>query len=351
MECHGEAKAATNLSSISQERGLRHNSKRLTLRFMRPTSKIAVIGTINRDSVTRPDGSVHQGYGGILYNLIPLAQLCAEVCGDDVEIWPVVKVGSDHAEEIMTRLKALPNIRLDSVRIVKSSNNHCHLTYHDSSAKSEIVRGWVGSVSKRQLEPVLDSDWILVNFVSGGDITMHLLRWLRVNASARIYMDFHSRTLGRRRDGSRFLRRPPDWKEMIWRADYLQMNEMEFEILFDEPANAIGFQRAIQLDVLNRLQALIVTLGEKGGSLVIRGAKSASYHGIGTPKVGPIRDTTGCGDIFSAVYIAARVGGSSDEAAAICAADLASRRAALDKSIENVDFRQLFRNLRDSRNR
>ncbi len=305
------------------------------------TLKIAVIGTINRDTVYRRDGSVSHGYGGILYNLIPLAQLCDKFCSD-VEIWPVAKIGSDHSEEITQRLRRLPNNRLDAVKIVDSPNNHCYLTYQDDCTKTEILRGWVGAVDRRQLCQIVDAHVILVNFVSGGDITTASLNWLRKHSTATIHLDFHSRTLGRRRDGSRFFRRPSDWRATIACADHLQMNEQEFVLLAGKPPTPLNSRAFIARNSLGRLRSLIVTLGEKGALLSIAAGKMLTHLRVEAPRLATVRDPTGCGDIFSAAFTAARVGGLSESEAVGYAVSLASRRAEAAKTIEKMDFCKLI---------
>lgn len=39
--------------------------------------RIALLGSINRDTIRTPDGVETESYGGLLYTLLPLAQIAA----------------------------------------------------------------------------------------------------------------------------------------------------------------------------------------------------------------------------------------------------------------------------------
>jgi len=287
--------------------------------------KIAVIGTINRDTVTRADGSRFEGYGGILYNLAVLSALSPS----GISVCPITNVGKDCSRQILDRLAQFAPIESQGVRIVAKPNNHCILRYRDAAAKTEVLKGWVGGVSRRQLQRVVDAELILINFISGADISSRNLHWLRDRYEGNIYMDFHSRTLGRRRDGSRLLRRPDDWREYLNCADIAQMNELEFELLSGHKADELSCTDFLKRQ-LGRTRCLIVTRGSQGCFVVQRMGRTPRFTAISAPYMAKVVDTTGCGDIFSAGFIANYLKTGDDIAAARYATKLASWRVSFN---------------------
>jgi len=302
--------------------------------MLRRPLRIAVVGTINHDIVIRADGSRSEGYGGILYNLHLLAHILP-----DAGIFPVVNIGRDRAPEILSLLTALPHLDLSAVRLVPRKNNQCRLVYHDVAAKSERLHGWVGAVGRGQLRQVLNCDMCLVNYISGSDISTANLRWLRESSQALIYLDFHSRTLGRRANGDRFLRRPRDWRQTIACADLLQMNDMEFELLAGALCREPDLRRFFDRNLSGSCRALFVTQGSRGVVCVRPGRKQASIESIPAPTLRSVRDTTGCGDVFAAALVAGYLSCGDLIAVARFAVAAASRRAAVQQ-LSDIDWGQ-----------
>jgi len=273
--------------------------------------KIGVVGTINRDTVKFPDGSIRLGWGGILYNLRGLSKRL----GDTDLVVPVCNVGADCYAPIMLELKRLKMVDSNRVARVHKINNHCRLKYHDAERKSEVLEGGVPRLDYRDIEPLHDCQYILINFISGQDVYLKGLEKFREFYRGEIYTDIHSYTLGRARDGSRYLRTPKYWPRVVQCSDFIQMNRTELAVLisnnFREYVNkpvAENMQRVIEILRRRKIspdrKMFIVTGGAEGCTILgVTGDKlnTSKYEPRGSKLKG---DTTGCGDSFSAGFLA-----------------------------------------------
>ncbi len=273
---------------------------------------IGVIGTINRDTVIFADGTRRLGWGGILYNIRTLSKLLGK---DDVVV-PACHVGADCHAPIMLELKRLKNVWTDAVNKVPHKNNHCQLTYNSLSEKHEILDGGVPRLYFDDLKPLTDCRIVLINFISGSDLFIPSLSKFRNNFSGLIYTDIHSYTLGRSKDGSRFLRTPPAWDKVVACTDYLQMNRLELAVLIDNDYQ-MGLSAPVEdglktmLDLYkekheeDRKLVVIVTEGSAGGHifdcLLANGTWEFYTYKYEARAIDG--DTTGCGDCFAAGYV------------------------------------------------
>lgn len=268
--------------------------------------RVGVIGTINRDTVELPDGTIRQGWGGILYNLRTLSKLI----GGNHEIIPVCNVGDDSYGTIASILKRLPGVRFDCIKRVSVKNNHCFLTYTDPENKRETLRGGVPPLRFDDVAPLLDSDIILVNYISGRDIHLKSLQKFRRLFGGKIYIDIHSLTLGKRKSGLRFTRVPLSWPKVTDCGDFIQMNQYELKLLAGNPPESDiykTFERLIsnqeKKDQDFSQKIFIITAGIKGCYLFSKnGPRWNREHVPPLRKITKI-DTTGCGDCFSGGFI------------------------------------------------
>lgn len=260
---------------------------------------VAVIGTINRDTIYPFTGPKMESYGGILYNIIALATLKPS----NMTLLPICNLGEDVHEPVFQRITQFQNIDTRGIRIVRQKNNHAVLRYISPNERTEYLENRVPPLTFRQLECALDCDFILVNFISGFDMTLKTLKRLRSNFTRHIFIDIHSLTLHIDKDGRRFPKRPRNWLEWIQQADTVQLNGQEALILKGAPQwkgnSLIPF---IEEVVKSGPKIVLVTLADRG-SLV-------GYQSDGEIRIDrcaasclSVRDGTGCGDVFSAGFI------------------------------------------------
>lgn len=235
-----------------------------------------------------------------MYNVSALSGLS----GKSLEIYPVCNVGYDVYDRVREILESYKNVRPDGVKKVRRKNNHASLLIDQESERQEVLKNRVPVLSFSQIEPFLECDVILVNFISGFDITLSTLKKIRRSTAALIFMDVHSLTLGIRRDGRRFFRSPKSWKEYIKQADLVQTNMAEVSVLAEKSLKSPSDIRDFGEYVLSLgPRALLVTLGEEGAAMIYRHGKGCRLKKDEGIKVRGFKDPTGAGDAFSAGFL------------------------------------------------
>lgn len=266
-----------------------------------PKFKVTVIGTINKDTIIPPSGKRTESFGGILYNLSALSGLG----GKWMEIYPVCNLGYDVYNQVRNILKTYDNVKLDGINKVRRKNNHAYLLIDRENQRQEILRNRVPALSFTQVRPFLDSDAILVNFISGFDIELNTLKSVRRNTGALIFMDMHSLTLGIHKDGKRFLIAPKSWREYLKQADLVQTNLPELSVLSGRRFKSSKEIRDFANYVLSLgPKVLLVTIGEEGALMIYKEGKTCKLRKSAGIKVQKFKDATGCGDVFSAGFLA-----------------------------------------------
>ncbi len=265
-----------------------------------PKFKVTVIGTINKDTVIFPSGKRTESFGGILYNLTGLSGLG----GGWMEIYPVCNLGYDVYNQVEGILKKHDNVKLDGISKVRRKNNHAYLLIDKENQREEILRNRVPSLSFTQVRPFLDSDAILVNFISGFDIGLNTLKRIRTSTGALIFMDMHSLTLGIHKDGKRFFKTPKSWREYLKQADLVQTNLPELSLLSDKKLKSSKEIQEFGNYVLSLgPKVLLVTMGEEGALMIYKEGKTCKLKKCAGIKVQKFKDATGCGDVFSAGFL------------------------------------------------
>jgi sugar/nucleoside kinase (ribokinase family) len=292
--------------------------------------KITVIGTINKDSIVFPDGKRTESFGGIFYNLTALSGLG----GKQLEIYPVCNLGYDVYDEVTSTLKRFGNVNSSGLSKVRRKNNHALLSIDKNNQREEILKNRVPVLKFEQVKPFLDSQVILVNFISGFDIELADLKKIRKSTKALVYMDIHSLTLGVDKTGRRYLRKPKKWRDYIKTADFVQTNLPELNVLSGGEIKSIKDIRSFGIHILNHgPRLLLVTLGEKGAFIMYKEGEKVKFERCQGIKIKGFKDATGCGDVFSAGFLTSYL----KTRGLIKSLDFANRMAAENCKISGTD--------------
>lgn len=270
-----------------------------------------IIGEPCVDIIHKYNDEVTNGYGGILYSLISMAVLS----NDKDNIIPIMNLGEDEFENVMTILKKYPNIKTYGVNKVKHPTRQVNLHYNlynsDKSARVEKSSEPTYTLNYDQCENFLKmSDAILVNMISGTDITLETLKNIRKNFDGYIHIDIHNIVMETKEDGSRIHVPVDNWYEWCTNADIVQMNEFEIAILSREKLSEYKIMEKILLSNHYEVKGLIVTRGKNGVTGFTKGEKSFGgehfydfgHHEIPSVENPHFVDSTGCGDVFASAF-------------------------------------------------
>jgi sugar/nucleoside kinase (ribokinase family) len=264
--------------------------------------KLTIIGTITQDTITFPNGKRKRSYGGILYNILPLAYLAPE----NLRIAPVCNLGADIYGKVLPYLKKLKNIDTSGISRVKENNNQVYLYYDQKWNHKEILKNLVPEIKFRQVKPFLKCDYILINFISGFDMNLDCLKRIRRETGAKIFMDVHSLILGLKKDGKRVNRAPDLWEEYIAQADILQMNLKEMQILAGRSLGTLKDLTRFSGKFLSLgPEILLITQGRKGALTYCKNKNRLKCYQTYSSKIRDFTDPTGCGDFFTAGFLLA----------------------------------------------
>ena len=140
-------------------------------------------------------------------------------------------------------------------------------------------------------------DGILINMITGFDITIEQLNQIRHNFSCLIFMDVHTLSRGLSDDYKREFRLIPDFKTWAACLDIIQVNQNELFTLSQKKT-----EMEIAEEILNiGVKVLCVTKGELGAKIFYHQQNEIMSYFIAANKIcNP--NIIGCGDIFGASF-------------------------------------------------
>ncbi|HWP82137.1 MAG TPA: carbohydrate kinase family protein [Bacteroidota bacterium] len=274
-----------------------------------------------------------RSFGGISYSLLTLANLLSP---QDI-IYPVFGIGPAEYDEFLQLIGRHKNIDPSGIFTLKGPTNHVHLWYSESGGgRTECSKDISPAIPFDQIKPFLGVNGILINMVSGFDITLDTLDHIRMETRDRgvpIHFDFHSLTLGVDQEAKRFRRPLTDWRRWCFMIDSVQMSE--------EEANGLTAERFNEETLINHLmplmiKAFVITRGSRGATLITQHAKKLERHEIPAIDIQGSADPTGCGDVFGAAFFAHFLKDHDYRTAAVFANEVAGQKAAFS-GLEGLD--------------
>jgi hypothetical protein len=249
-------------------------------------------------------------FGGILYSVISLAVISET----SAEVFPVMNLGEDEYENVISFLSNFKNINTDLINRLQHKTRVVSLYYNTEKQSVQNIPGAkTYDREESSTEPTLPVefeqvkdflrrlDGILINMVSGVDLTLDTLKKIRHNFSGYIHMDLHNLVMQTFPDGKRVQMPLADWQQWCSCADTLQMNESEISVLTG--ANVTEYETTEKILSSGKVKSLVVTRGMQGVSLYeMKSGSGLSRTDIPAVTGAEFIDSTGCGDVFASGF-------------------------------------------------
>lgn len=140
-------------------------------------------------------------------------------------------------------------------------------------------------------------DGILINMITGFDISIEQLQHIRKKFSGLIYIDVHTLSRGLDNNYKRNFRLIPNFIDWAKCVDIIQVNELEIFTL-----SSLKSEIEIIEEMFNcNIKILCVTKGEKGAEVFYLEDKKIKSHFVKANKVDNA-NVVGCGDTFGATF-------------------------------------------------
>lgn len=246
-----------------------------------------VIGHSVVDKIIDKDG-ISVKPGGIFYTVVSLLSqlqsedklyLCSNIDRENEELF----------KDVYDKIEKEFLVYVDSIP-------HVELIVNDVRERKETY----SQTAQNLLLPADDLnhfDGILINMISGYDLSLAQLKHLRKNYKGLIYFDVHTLSRGVDKNLNRIFRRITDFNEWAECIDILQTNESELCTLSDKADEKTIVEELFSFGI----HQIIITKAERGATVFFRENNSIKRIYKDALKV-KVRNRVGCGDVFGAVY-------------------------------------------------
>lgn len=140
-------------------------------------------------------------------------------------------------------------------------------------------------------------DGILLNMITGFDITLDQLKEIRKNFSGLIYIDVHTLSRGLDKNYQRNFRLIPEFNEWAKCLDIIQVNELELYTLYEYKSESEIIEKMFS----DGVKVVCITKGELGAKVYFSESNKICSKFISAKKINN-PNVIGCGDIFGASF-------------------------------------------------
>jgi len=290
------------------------------------TMRIAVLGAIVHDEIIWIDGGRRESFGGILYTVAALSSILDD--GDYVA--PVSRVGADRYDAVIEQFARFPHIDVGGLTRCDEPMTNVTLRYATAATRSEAMLNRMPPFDLPSLEYAFGCDAVHVNPITGTEIEADTLEAFRRRFDGLVSFDVHNKIskFDYTASGKREIVGFKQWRAWAPHVDVFQCNEHEINTMFDHDVSTrADFAVAAKAVCGAGPRVATITLGPEGAVMVYR--RDSDYYTVDIGVLPPVeaKDTTGCGDSFSAGFVKGMLDHDDPATALACASVVAGVNA------------------------
>lgn len=282
--------------------------------------RILVIGHSVEDHIHQNNEEILKP-GGIYYSTLGLSKIIAD--GDEIHLITALQKSNEYLFSETYNKVVLKQI--DWVNEIPK----IHLIIHDSEERTECYENITQNL-KIDYKLLNGYDGILINMITGFDITLSQLSNIRKNFNGLIYLDIHSLSRGFNKTKTRIFRLIDNFSKWASELDIIQANQFEIKTLFN-----LDNKLEIAREVFNcGTKLLIETRSEDGACLYYKNNIEIETMNIPAEKV-ELNNKVGCGDIFGSVFFYTYLK-TNNMNKSLMAANYAAGQSVAERNLKNL---------------
>jgi sugar/nucleoside kinase (ribokinase family) len=260
-----------------------------------------IVGPISKDHIVLPAGKIMDKFGAAAYSTFALTKLLEGTTDQII----CLSHTSDTDINVVTSLLHHPNVNLSGLTAFDKESTEIELTYTNEHEHQSRQISSMHPLKPVEMDLLSDCAAVLLLPLNETDISLECVRHLRETSSAIIFLDAHGLVTGLDESGRRYKKPWQNTREWFKYIDILKMNEYEASLVAGYPLNNNDeFAHFASTTVQNNLQVCWITFGDQSSLVAWR--RNGGIFWANVPvitEIGPIVDTTGCGDASSAGFI------------------------------------------------
>jgi sugar/nucleoside kinase (ribokinase family) len=249
--------------------------------------KILVIGHSVEDHIHQGDKEIMKP-GGIYYSVLGLSKIIS--ADDEIHLVTALQKSNQHLfSDVYDQINKKDINWIDEIPKV-------HLIIHDSEERTECYEN-ISDNLKVDYSILQSFDGVLINMITGFDITLEQLKEIRKYFKGPIYLDVHTLSRGITENKTRVFRQIPSFSQWASSVDLIQVNEMEARTLFNYEDESYIASEVLKFGS----NVFIVTKGDAGSMAYYKEQNKVESIYVPAEKA-KTDNKVGLGDIFGSVF-------------------------------------------------